>query len=469
MRFYIISILLLIQSVDLYSQSVKWYFPWENIQKELVEDTLEAIPLYLDGNAFRILKITPPYGSSIKDIKLASDNVSMDIYYLPLDKSGAFDVLIPFSANSSYSSESLFLVKLTGLKGGVSNLKIAIKYSKSERLINKKVAIVAEQSKRNLNSNVWAYLGYNYLIKDLNGKVVSDLVNHKVNFMVIPGYALPNLDFNTNELKKLDNYLNSLGDRFDYYCVYLSGFQGNKSSILSPMWKRKFPIWYREVQKIFLKHNISTNQILLYPFDEPSGLNITEASNFIKYLKSQKINTKTYITLHLEGSERLALEYDFVQVHIRKDDLLQKVLALGKAKERVLIYETNVSSGNNNDPMKYLDLSLKSIKFGLGGYGMWNYADVKRSDLSEFKNGKGSWEYSTSSKGDFYNSLIHRRNDNLYSSIRWEAFSAGQDEYFWFQRLIKKGKGSNKGPIVEGLLNRTIQYKDWEKMKLSLN
>jgi len=467
MRFYIITILL-IQSVTLYSQSVKWYFPWENIKKELVEDNLEAIPLYLDGNAFRILKVIPPSGSTIKDIKLVSNNVSMDIYYLPLDKSGTFDVLLPFSANPAYSNETLFLVKFTGLEGGVSNVKISVNYSRSERVINRKVAVVAEQSRRNLHSNVWAYLGYNYLVKDLNANVIHDLDNHKINFMVIPGYALPNFDFNTDELKKIDNYLKSLGDRFDYYCIYLSGFQGKKSTILSADWKRKFPKWYSEVQKIFLKHNISTNQILLYPFDEPTGLNIIEASNFIKYLKKQKINSKTYITLHEAGSERLALEYDFVQVHIRKDDLLQKVLALGKAKEKLLIYETNVSSGNNNDPLKYLDLSLKSIKYNLGGYGMWNYADVKRSDLREFRNGKGSWEYTTSSKGDFYNSLIHRRNNNLYSSIRWEAFSAGQDEYFWFQRLIGKGKGSKKDLIVEGLLNRLIQYQEWEKMKLSL-
>jgi hypothetical protein len=466
---YIIIFILLIQTYGLYSQTVKWYLPWENRKSHLIEDDISAVPLYINGTAYRILKVVSAPGNSIKNISIISDDIASEIFYLPTDQSGKMDVLIPYKPNISYNGENLFLIKFIGKKSGVKNVKLKIGFKRGTKEYLKKIKTSPINSYGNLNSNVWAYLGYNYLINGLNTSVVDDLYRHHINFIVIPGYAQPSLDINRNEIAKLDSYLKTLGNKFDYYCIYLSGYQDKKSSILSNSWKLKFPFWFQEIQKTFIKNNISPNKILLYPFDEPSDFNIKESSKFVKYLKSKNISVKTFITLHKLGSENLALEYDFVQVHIRNDELLKKVISLGKNPKMILNYETNVSSGNDNHPRRYLELPWKAIRYNLGGYGMWSYADVKKSDMTEFNNGKGSWEFTKSNRGDFNNSLIHRKVNTLYSSLRWEAFSAGQDEYYWMQKLVNGKLLNKKNTLINSLLDKKMSLKEWEKLKLSLD
>lgn len=452
-----------------FSQTFSWYFPWENKIKNLVIDDLDEVPLNNYGKNYRILKITSAKPFDVKSIKFKSDKIKIDAFSLPV-RNGNIDVLIPLSSNLNYSKEAYFLFKFESEYSGKYNIKINVDFGRSLSTISRIINVSSFKNNNNVNINVFSYLGYNYLVKNLNSQVVQDLVNHKINTIIIPPYAIPELKGNSSTFIKLDRYLNELGNNFENYAIYLGGFQSKKSNILSVEWRRDFPQWFIKIKEVFKKNGIPISKIYLYPFDEPTDQNIELAEEFINYLKSNKINCKTFLTLHKEGGHKLALKYDLIQVHMRNPKVLSDVIKSGKNSSNVLNYETNVASGNDFNPRKYLDLAISAAKFNLGGYGIWSYADAKRNDLTEFNKGLGTWEYNhNKSKGDYYNSLIQRKGNKLFSTLRWEAFYFGIDEMNWLRKL-KINRGSQyQIQIINRLLSRSLSTKDWEKLKLVLN
>lgn len=469
-RFYTIFFILFI-GFELNAQSLTWYFPWENTIDLLKEDRLRIIPLNLKGSSFRILRVKNIGKFSVESSSSTQNGIRLELFNIPINSDKSMDVIQPINKNQYFKNDAFFLVKLHGNSSGSFSVDLTIRTGNNLKSFNRIVNVSKEVFNLNLNTNVWAYLDYNFLVKGLSKPIINDLLAHKINMMIIPGYALPPINITNNtDLIALDSYLYKLGPNFKYYILYLSGYQDKPTTILSNEWKKNFPNWLYQVQKIFIKHGIHNNQILLYPFDEPMKQNLTLSYNFIKYLEEKNIKNKTFITLHNIGDEKLALKFDFVQVHMRKEELLQRIIKLGKNPDNLINYETKLPLGADSHPLFYLDLSLKASLYNLGGFGRWSYADSKRSDLREFHKGAGSWEFvKPNSKTDFYNSFIHRKGNKLYSTLRWEAFASGMDECFWLKRFENKFGKEKKDKIIQGLISRKLTFSEWEQTKILLN
>lgn len=475
MKFYITFLLIVFafHLSPLKAQNDLFYIN-ENQVSNLIKDNNISIITARNGISYRILRINLESSQNFVDISYTSKKSIIDFFHLPIVKTisnnYALDVIIPMKKDY-YLKKGLnyFLIKINGKEPGSESINVNLKLSK--QVISKKLNLVISKDGFSKSSlmNVWSYFDYNFLVRGVKSQVLRDLRSHNVKSIVIPPYVLPDVNNLKNEkIVQLNEYVKG-ANGFKYYLIYFGGFKNNKNEFLSKKWRENYKTWLLEIYKILKKNNIEEENIYLYPFDEPSGNNVQILKELVGFTKTIYPNAKFFGTISEMDATSSVKYLNIVQVHSDIPGLMEMVLNSNSNKSAIWLYETRFPNAVSNAPQKYINLAYKMIKYNIEGFGVWSYADAKHENSTVLDKGKASWDivWKNNSK-NFNNSLIYRKGNVVYSSLRWEALSYGNYEVFWFNLLKKKYGETRYLNYAKSLLNGSIDINAWEKFKLNL-
>ncbi|ATP57958.1 hypothetical protein CPT03_16560 [Pedobacter ginsengisoli] len=457
-----------------FAQKSNWYYPWnnrlDNLQKVKLND---VIPVLLSGSNYRLLAVNNLKGKRVEGINVLSKFASVKIYYLPLmtdyKNRNILDRMVPVEGSElqPYNKTQYFLVRFYGVKYGNETLKITINTDEDSCILTKEIKVSDIKFQNPLSLNVWAYFDYNFLTKGNKSKIVDDLISHNSNVLVIPPGLFPAVG-NISEagLSKLRGYLKGTNNRFKYYLLYL-GYNQNTKSVLTSSWKDSFLKWNKVVSNIFADLNIPAQNVLLYPYDEPKGNSVKTLSELYDWCRSENINNPFFATIGNYDAIPLAKKLEYLQVYSGSMEFVKKINELKKPTTALWLYEIPAGSRNIMASL-YQKIGIKAFSLNAMGIGAWNYADVNSAvgslGLKQFSEGRGSWDISTKIPTSD-NTLIYRKGNEIFSSLRWEALSYGMEEYA-FLNIYKLNHGENlSNSLVNKLLSGAIDAKEWESIK----
>ncbi|MGV8914034.1 MAG: hypothetical protein ACOH1X_01160 [Kaistella sp.] len=454
------------------SQTPTWYYAWNNTVNTLeAASDSEIIPALINGSNYRILKINNFAGETFKDFTYQSRNSKIEIFQLPLmqnhSNGNILDLILPLRKNEKLydtGRDKYFLLKFKSHTPGDEKISLSLSSDKKIYTYNKQIRTGNFNYKSPLNLNVFAYFDYNFLIKDLKTQVIQDLVNHDNNVLVIPPAALPNLTQKVYDTSALRNYLKGTENKFEYYILYFN-FNEAKIDFANPVIRKNMLVWYNSMMKVFDDNNINTKKVLLFPFDEPKKQQIAELMTMYKTARGLGIQNPFFVTVdNLEAGKALLSTIEFVQM---KPETM-KLLKGFTPKSQLWSYQLTYGS-RDRKATEYRDMSITAFKNNATGIGMWSYADVDRAvgnkGQSEFSRGIGTWEINYASPSAEY-ALIYRKNNTIYSSLRWEALSFGMQDYFWLQLYKNKYGAISTNKLLEQIDRLSEKERDDFKLKI---
>lgn len=481
-KVYLLLLLVLFIYSHAVSQEIQWFYPWQNDLRKLIKvEENETLPILKNGSCFRILKISNFQGDRINGIIVFSNNVIIECYQIPVitnyTQYKILDLMLPIENNKKLNDGNrtkYFLLKFKGVQPSSENILIHISTNEKTYKLKKKIAVSKEEFVPKLDLNVWAYFDYNFLMEGVKNQVIDDLCKHHVTVLVIPNYVIPVVgNISQTKIQKLKDYLQGTQGKFKYYILYMGGFYKTENNMMTSQWKRNFPTWYHAVMQVFDELKIPAKQVMLYPIDEPAQQNIDKWISIYDYCRQIGVKNDFFITVSNRDAKEVARKSEYVQAHSGVVNLIKDVITNKKVNTILWIYETNFGSSRNNAAFSYLKMGIKASEYNASGIGIWNYADVKRAsteqDVTIFRKGKGTWEFQLSKPAYDY-SLIYRKGNEIYSSIRWEALSYGLEENYWID-LHREENGIRKNKqLINKLLNNNDDHilKEWEDIKLSL-
>lgn len=468
---------------DTNAQQLSWYFPWKNNLSSLVPtEKADVIPLLIEGKGYRIIKIrnVGNYPISINSFNYISQKSTGLIYYLPIINNyrgnRILDPIIEINNGSPLqilpNSASYFLIKLNGKIPGKEVAKFNLmENGKTEMSFNLNIFVSKSNFKKTLNLNLWSYLNFG-LIGDIKDRAIEDLKNHGANVLVIPANVLQPVNsmakFNGD---RINSYLQGLKGNFSHYILYL-GYNSikNNSFILSRDWQLKFKTQISNLKLIFEKNGIDFSKIYLYPYDEPDVNQANTEVKMIKWCRTNGIMNPFFSTITNVNTVFISQYTKIIQVNSQIKGLMKAVKDYKLNSSEIWLYEIKAGS-RNISAFNYLDLGWKASYYGLNGIGLWNYSftgnNFNLQDFTRNKKNLGSWQTKSSSSNIDY-STIYRKGNTIYSSLRWEAISMGITDYNYLKLYSNKFGLSNKNILLNKLINGTMNFADWEKVKLGL-
>src|SRR5690606_35845156 len=177
---------------------------------------------------------------------------------------------------------------------GVNDQALVINYQSINLGIDKNY-----QNSLNFNVNVWPYYTSPFF-KGREQQIKEDLTNHYSNIFVIPAWVLEPNNITTNH-NSLINYLKNYqaGDKVMLFINH-KGYVKNPGNYMQASWQKKFLTWYDTVYKILEDHNISDQNIYLYPFDEIRENELPLFKSFTTWVKSVRPQSQIYLTIYYE-------------------------------------------------------------------------------------------------------------------------------------------------------------------------
>ncbi|UIR55955.1 hypothetical protein LZQ00_17040 [Sphingobacterium sp. SRCM116780] len=456
-----------------------WFYPWETDPAQLVNDNSEFIPVNKNGINYRIVRIDKFEGSIIQSIQNSNSQLDVSVSELPLVKNykgtNIIDPVLPIGSNYQMdktvpNSSKYFLIRLKGKIEGKQRFSITIKTDKVSYTIDNTAIVSDKTFARNLNLNVWAYFDYNFMLKGASNEM-ENLQALGVDVLLIPPYVLPHVS-DVSKPNSLIKYLKGSEKKFKYYIIYFGGFQAKSNSFCSTDWFASYSKWIRNLTTEMNGLGIRQDQILLYPIDEPKGDNIKKLNDIINFSKSQGIKSDFFSTAenNIALSNMELVKYG--QLHTGAGQLeSSKISRRALSGNKTWIYETRFGRSRDQSPVNYLRLGWKATQLNASGIGLWNYCDVQNAYSSVQQNlilkGTPSWAIVPSNPGSDY-SLVYRKNQSLYSSIRGEALFSALEEEFWL-KLYKNKNGDNATNILmNNLISGKVSYVDMEVIKCKL-
>lgn len=468
----LVFLFLILFSINSFGQKIEWYLPWENRLSHLIKDDPSvAVPIILGQNNYRILKLSLDKGVSLEQLNVESDNSDVDIYYAPVisdyDNRQIIDVLLPMNTNDlNNSSTYYFFVDFKGIKPGLEKVAINIKTNKSTDRAIKDIYISSKTDPYLFSINTWAYLDYDFLVNGLKDQQVQDMHDSRNDYLLIAHAHFPKVeqDIDKERVEKLKSYLKGTEDKFQHYVLFFD-YRPEYTSILSEKWKSAFLDWIKVINKTFAELGISSDRVLLYPYDEPQGETIQKAENFFDWIRQQEIENPLFVTIGGKDREkalRLAGKFDYVQV---ASSLVEKASSVKGADTKLLIYAVWGRSRGIR-PKTYLGLGSRAYKNDAIGVGVWSYSGMKgaidSASPSTLK-AASSWTLPVINQSKDY-SLVYRSGNRLYSSIRWKALAYTYDEYNFFKLYEKKFGKNGTVTLIDQDFNNQMS---WERVKLN--
>jgi hypothetical protein len=393
-------------------------------------------------------------GFDFSVINNRSDVALLKLYTVPFVTANNYeeiaDPLIPVNKGVKISAgeSRMFLFKISGEKSGKAMSTIGI-HSTSftiRLVINSDILNIGLANKTyTLNAINWAYL-YTALLNDRKDEAISDLLNHHINTMVVPPYALPvigSLDFKVyrDYIAKLKSFNNIILFMNFNSASYTESFK--RTPFMSAEWKANFIKWFDGIMENSKAAAFSPSQLYLYPFDEIGDKDIPDFREFLNWLKMTYPDVQTFATFTIASTEKQLMPLLTISQVVNREDLIGMKPVNGN---KLWIYDTQPNSQMLSSYTYYRLMAWQAFYYELNGIGFWNYADYENGTAS-----KPLWDKFNGANGTDYSVIYNGPGQEIISSKRWEAFSLGIEDYELLNRYSKK-YGLAKAKSLAGIV-----------------
>ncbi|HUH18944.1 hypothetical protein [Albibacterium sp.] len=365
------------------------------------------------------------------------------------------DVLSPITASSKLEfnpgETKVLILTLKSSQEGKATINLSLTGSNDQALVIDYQSINLGidknyQNTLNFNVNVWPYYTYPFF-KGREQQIKQDLANHYSNIFVIPAKILEPNNITTNH-NSLINYLKNYraGDRVMLFINH-RGYVKSPGNYMQASWQKKFLTWYDTVYKILEDHNISDQDIYLYPFDEIRENELPLFKSFTTWVKSVRPQSKIYLTIYYEKFlPQVQPLADVYQLLVKSNDLS---LIRPKKGHEFWIYDIMDDSKNVDPYSRYRLLAWKAFQYNARGIGFWAYGDQFGSSV---------WDDFDGGQGDY--NVVYDKGNSIIPSRRWEAFKQGVEDYFILTKYQQKfGEAAAKRLALQVLSVPTNQEK----------
>lgn len=197
------------------------------------------------------------------------------------------------------------------------------------------------------------------------------------------------------------------------------------------------------VRKHFEEKGVGVHNFAWYPKDEPCSVEDgTFVANFGKLLKAadpeQQIFTTVFNRVEMKALEIMA---PYVNLWVPSMWLAEEQTNLIK-KQKVRLFSYSVLGRDSGPYWHYRLDAWRALDRGYEGIGFWDYNDCGGSK------GASVWDDNDGDKSDY--SIIYEGNDKPISSVRWEAWRQGIQDYRMVKWLTSLA-GSNKALPTEAV------------------
>lgn len=468
-------LLILLLAVGCSTQSKsQWFYMWENSTDRLeAAPGNEKVPVLINGKTYRIIKIENFQGNTVRNITVSSaPALKVEVEYLPVisnfKNQQIVDLVMPIQKNAPLynagSRDKYFLVSFSGVRNGENTVKIDIESNRKKYSFSTAAMVAAERYTQQAALNVFAYFDYNFILKDMKQQVITDLAAHQNNVLVIPPMGMPDILNPNPDFSVMSQYLKGATGKFEYYILY-HNLTSRNINFNDATVQRSVKNWYQKANAFFKSAGISSDRVLIFPFDEAKGKDINKILNAKKVFRSLGIDNPFYASVdNVQAGQQLLSKVEYLQL---LPEVLAKLNTSGTTS-KLWTYQLTYGS-RDRKPEEYRQMGLTAFRNGATGIGVWSYSDVSvaadNSNISDFKRGKGTWEMKYKAPSAEY-SLIYRLENNIYPTLRWKALSYSLEEYYWLN-LYRQKMGTAKSRT---LLNRVsaMPASEWEQLKLSL-
>lgn len=442
---------------------------WENnFETELESKTENAFLLRgISGRAQYggVMLVNTSESGQEYSLSLESGDGQIDFYRLesvPGTRQHIYDVLLSLKAGkiSLEPRERAYVVfKILPKKNFESFINVKNSSFHNQLPVSAKVVPKSETTAP-LNANVWAYLDYP-VITDHKKEVISDLLAHQVNTVVVNGNHIPNIgDRNFDKLKKyLRNFENLSDLKILLYTNHSNDRRRNSRSqeaFLTQNWKKTFASWYQEMLSELSAMGVKESQVYWYPFDEIKKEHVQDFINLSKWAKQEVKNFQVFVTVSKKESLKVVPYANISQVTPSFSKEAKKKYPKAEIWQYTVI-------GMSREKEAYADYRLmawEAFYRGYSGIGFWNYLDVRRNvSLNNYKK-------SIVDNANDFGVVYTDDNQRILTSKRWEAFNKGIEDYHILQMYAEKAgekeakdlvKKVLQGKTDKGLADRTIQ------------
>lgn len=411
--------------------------------------------------AFAITNLTKLAQSFNCRFENAANNISSNqLFIVPFVTSGdkykeIADPLIYTSGNEKIEpGESvIYFFKITGEKSGqkANNIIIQSKSFIDKLIIN--VNVLSQpvfNGNYSLSTNNWAYLSYP-LINDRQDVAINDLLAHHINTMVVPPNKIPVIG--NNDYRVFVSYLSKLKPFQNIFLFmdltsvdYQNSFK--QDAFMSINWKSKFDKWYNGIVQSAKSVGINSSRIFLYPYDEVQAENIKRSADFLRWLKTDHPDVRTFGTLSTKPAVDELMSLLTISQVADIGDLIQR--AKTNSSKDFWFYDAKTNAEQLSPYAYYRLMAWKAFFHGNKGIGFWSYADyvngsTNKTDINNF-DGVNATNYSV---------IYNDTGKGLISSRRWEAFRLGVEDYELLTMYAKQNGLAKAKQLAESVINNS--------------
>lgn len=304
-----------------------------------------------------------------------------------------------------------------------------------------------------LQSNTWAY--FEGPIAGLERAAAQDLQDHYNTSLTIHHGFLPYPKIDNEgkfieplDFSKLDEVLAwNPGTRlWLLWPGFEFGFRNLGGAIFgSAVWERVFAEWTCQIRDHMLQKGIDKNQFAWYWIDEPNGKVWDEvcvpASALLKKIDPEMLVWANPASTVNAGQLKNALPY-FDIYCFPQGRVFDRGIRDICGQTRLESWFYGCASDKNSDPFaSYRWFSWAAWRMGLGGIGMWVYADQNSVTFSDYN------------KGVSYG-MIYRKEGCVMASKRWEAWRQGIADFEYLRMLRDAVLSARKANIAGTAIDR---------------
>jgi len=310
---------------------------------------------------------------------------------------------------------------------------------------------VIDKGSESLNAINWSYFNYPQ-ISNVRNSAIADLTNHGINTYSVPRDILSK--FSSNKQGFRDYFKNIPTNSkillfLNFAATNAKQIGGNKNSFLDPSWKKVFNTFIQGIVNEL--NSLGYKEVLIYPYDEVKENEFNNFTVLMKWLR-QDLNLKTYATVLSPSMVKVSDYVDVVQLNRRVLNTASK----SNSKSEKWIYDI-FDYARDVSPIRYRKLAWEAYFYNAKGIGFWNYSQSNSTQnliSSSYSNGKG--DYSV-----IYNSV----KGDIVSSIRWESFYLGVQDYYKL-KILEKTKGKT---WVNNLVSKVLKSNNKEQLESYFN
>jgi len=387
-------------------------------------------------------------------IKIHDINPNVRIYnierILTANGNYVYDPLMPLSSKSKVKGYKgvvylLLKINLGKMNKGPHEMTLSYIDGKYEEVVKIKVNVFPEiiVDKHMPLAINWAYTN-NKLFKDKPDEMISDLTEHYINMFVIHPTNIPILNKNKQWDKEVEarfrrdlKMFNNKGSVLLYMAI--NGWH-------KPNWllwdlgysekhiKSEYIKWLRKLVSVIKSEGYQYSSWYIYFQDEATSKDFSKLKKLVSWSLEADENIQIYMNPTSYSSARTSLSD--LQELVNYVDLWQPQLELAyKENDRFFnklgknwcTYTGPAAPAKEALPLFYKNIPLTAWSLGATCFGFWSYNDTTRSS---------AWDDFDGSRPDF--SVIYEADFGPVSSLRWEGFSDGVENYLLIKHLESK-------------------------------